>query len=102
MLAIGTEPSGLHCSYRWCINNRNRLHDLLLVGLRAGSVKVADNRGHACLVAHGSRQMDGLLGVVLREAARFQSVPGLHQVVQQRGVRRVGTVARTYDLTFPR
>ena len=67
MLAIGTEPSGLHCSYWWGIHDCDRLHDFLLVRLRAGSVDVTDDRGHASLVAHGGRQVDGLLGVILGE-----------------------------------
>ena len=68
MLAIGTKPSGLRCSYRGSINDRNSLNNLFLVGLGTGSVEVADNGGHAGLVAHGSGQVDGLLGVVLGEA----------------------------------
>ncbi len=63
------EPSGLSCAYRWGINDRHGLHNLLLVRLRTGAVEVADDRGHASLVAHVGRQMDGLLGVVLREPA---------------------------------
>lgn len=67
MLAIGTEPSGLHCSYRWGIDDRNSLDDFLLVRLGTGSVDVTDDGGHASLVAHGGRQVDGLLGVILGE-----------------------------------
>lgn len=69
MLAIGTEPSGLRCSYRWGINDGDGLDNLLLVRLRAGSVEVTDDGGHAGLVAHGGRQVDGLLGVILGESA---------------------------------
>lgn len=36
--------------------------------LGTGSVKVTDNSGHTGLVTHGGRQVDGLLGVILREA----------------------------------
>lgn len=61
-------PSGLHCSYRWGINDSDSLDDLLLVRLGARTVEVADNRGHTSLVAHGGSQVDGLLGVVLGEA----------------------------------
>lgn len=61
-------PSGLSCSYWWCIDDRDGLHDLLLVGLRAGSVEVTNDRGHAGLVAHGGGQVHGLLGVILGEA----------------------------------
>jgi len=42
------------------------------VGLGARTVKVADDGGHAGLVAHGGRQVDGLLGVILREAIERQ------------------------------
>jgi hypothetical protein len=38
------------------------------VQLGTRSVKVADDGGHSGLVTHGSRQVDGLLGVILREA----------------------------------
>ena len=44
------------------------------MSLRAGAVEVADDRGHAGLVAHGSGQVDGLLGVVLREAVAAPAV----------------------------
>lgn len=37
--------------------------------LGAGSVEVTDDGGHAGLVAHGGRQVNGLLGVILGEAA---------------------------------
>ncbi len=70
MLAIGTKPSGLHCSYRWRIDDRDGLNNFLLVRLRAGSVEVTNDRGHTGLVAHGGRQVDGLLGVILGEAGR--------------------------------
>lgn len=73
MLAIGTKPSGLHCSYWWGIDDRHGLDNLLLVRLRTGSVHVTDDRGHTGLVAHGGRQMDGLLGVILGEAAKRHS-----------------------------
>ena len=69
MLAIGTKPSGLHCSYRWRIDDRNGLNNFLLVHLRTRSLKVTDNGGHTGLVAHGGGQVDGLLGVILGEAA---------------------------------
>lgn len=44
------------------------LDDFLLVQLGTRAVQVADNRGHTSLVAHGSRQVDGLLRVILGEA----------------------------------
>jgi hypothetical protein len=38
------------------------------VQLRTRTVEIADNRRHTGLVAHGSREVDGLLGVILGEA----------------------------------
>ena len=40
------------------------------MGLRAGSVEVADDRGHAGLVAHHGCKVDGLLRVVFGEPAQ--------------------------------
>lgn len=41
--------------------------------LGTGTVKVTDDGGHTGLVAHGGRQVDGLLGVILGEAGlKFQ------------------------------
>lgn len=74
MLAIGTnEPSGLRCSYRRSINNGNGLNKFLLVRLGTGTVGVADDSGHTGLVAHGGRQVDGLLGVILGEPGGIES-----------------------------
>jgi hypothetical protein len=39
------------------------------VQLGSGTVEVADDGGHAGLVAHGRSEVDRLLGVILREAA---------------------------------
>ena len=36
--------------------------------LRTRTVQITDDRGHTSLVAHGGGQVDGLLGVILREA----------------------------------
>jgi hypothetical protein len=36
--------------------------------LRAGSVKIADDSGHAGFVAHGRGEMDWLLGVIFGKA----------------------------------
>jgi hypothetical protein len=44
------------------------------VGLGARAVEIADDRGHAGLVAHGGGQVDGLLGVILREAVMILAV----------------------------
>ena len=64
--------------------------------LRAGTVEVANDGGHAGLVAHGGRQVDGLLGVILGEAVgkRVSELSGK----EIKGNNRVFT----YDLTFPR
>lgn len=72
MLAIGTKPSGLRCSYWWGLHDRDGLHDFLLVRLRAGTVEIANNRGHTSLVTHGGSQVDWLLGVILGETGRAQ------------------------------
>lgn len=69
MLAIGRKPSGLHCSYRWRIDDRDGLDNFLLVGLGTGSFEVTDDGGHAGLVAHRGSQVDGLLAVILGKAA---------------------------------
>lgn len=37
------------------------------MSLGAGAVHVADDGGHASLVAHGGGKVDGLLGIILRE-----------------------------------
>lgn len=55
-------------SYRRSFDDCGSLDDLLLVQLRAGAVEVAHDGGHAGLVAHGGSEVDGLLGVILREA----------------------------------
>ena len=73
------------CAYRRGLNNSAGLDNLLLVQLRAGSVKIADDGGHTGLVAHGSGEVDGLLGVILREAARIVS----SACTQSRAVQRL-------------
>lgn len=55
-------------TYRRSLNDGNGLDDLLLVHLGTRTVKVTDDGGHTGLVAHGGRQVDGLLGVILGEA----------------------------------
>lgn len=70
------EPSGLCCAYRWGINDCHSLDNLLLVSLGAGTVEVANDGGHAGLVAHHGRQVDGLLGVILGEAVIAKSQLG--------------------------
>jgi hypothetical protein len=57
------------CAYRWGLDDGDGLDDLLLVQLGTGTVQIADDGGHAGLVAHGRGEVDGLLGVILREAA---------------------------------
>jgi hypothetical protein len=101
MLAIGTEPSGLRCSYRRSINDGDSLDDLLLVGLGARTVEVTDDGRHTGLVAHGGRQVDGLLGVILGEPVRegdesIRVSPSEPRKTQKRTTRRraTGTGAR--------
>jgi hypothetical protein len=67
MLAIGTKPSGLRCSYWWSLNDGDGLNDLLLVSLGAWAVKITDDRGHTSLIAHGGSKVDWLLRVILWE-----------------------------------
>lgn len=67
MLAIGTKPSGLRCSYWWCLNDSDSLNNLLLVRLCAGTVEVADDGSHTSLVAHSGSKVDWLRGVILGE-----------------------------------
>lgn len=74
MLAIGTKPSGLHCSYWWCLDDSDSLHNLLLVRLGSWAVEVADDGGHTGLVTHGGSQVHWLLWVILWEAAQKVSV----------------------------
>jgi len=59
-------------AYRGCLNDCACLHNLFLVHLRAGSVKVTDDCGHAGLVTHRSREVDRLFGVILGKAAVCQ------------------------------
>lgn len=101
MLAIGTKPSGLHCSYRWGINDGNRLNNFLLVRLRAGSVEVTNDGGHTSLVAHGGGQVDGLLGVILGEAVESIDQPLSSRIGDAKKAQKIFS-SSTYDLTFPR
>lgn len=55
-------------AYRRGFDDGDGLHDLLLVHLGAGTLEVADDGGHAGLVAHGGREVDRLLGVIIGEA----------------------------------
>jgi hypothetical protein len=55
-------------AYGRSLDDSAGLDNLLLVQLGTWSVEIADNCGHTGLVAHGGRQVDGLLGVILREA----------------------------------
>merc|ERR1711939_853537 len=58
------------------LDDGGSLDDLLLVHLRTRAVKVADNVGHAGLVAKEGRQVDRRLGVILGEALRLSAVAG--------------------------
>ena len=97
-------PSGLRRTHRRGINNGNGLNDLLLVRLGAGAVQVANNRGHASLVAEGGRQVDRLLGVILGEAVK-DIVSMLLAFLDSLGSPSENEfllVDFTYDLTRPR
>jgi hypothetical protein len=81
-------------SYRRSFDDSACLDDLLLVQLRARTVEVADDGGHAGLVAHGGSQVALLLGVVLREAVaqnHRQSMPSHSLPAPIRAVRFAGT-----------
>lgn len=68
MLAFANS-CGLSSTYRRSLDNGGSLNDLLLVHLGARTVEVTDDGGHTGLVAHGRGEVDGLLGVILGEAA---------------------------------
>jgi hypothetical protein len=80
-------------TYRRGLDDSHGLNNLLLVHLGTGTVKVTDDGGHTGLVAHGGRQVDGLLGVILGEAGAQHLVP--RNFFPER-------VPETNLLTFPR
>ena len=55
-------------TYGRCFNDSDGFNDLLLVHLRARTVKISHNCGHASFVSHGGGQVDWLLGIVFGEA----------------------------------
>jgi hypothetical protein len=55
-------------AYRWGLDDRNRLDNLLLVQFRTWPVEIANNGRHAGFVAHGGSEVDRLLWVILGEA----------------------------------
>lgn len=57
-------------AYRWGLDDCDGFDNLLLVQFRTGSVQIANNGGHAGLVAHGGGKVDGLLWVILGEAVK--------------------------------
>lgn len=69
------------------------------LGTRA--VEVADDGGHAGLVAHGGGEVDGLLGVILREAVVELAVSFRSLRTRTLGNGRLKGDS-TYDLTLPR
>lgn len=81
--------------HRRRLDDGDGLNDLLLVHLGTGTVKVTDDGGHTGLVAHGGRQVDGLLGVILGEAVLQVRPNVLLQV-------RTNPIAVTDLLTLPR
>jgi len=67
-LDVANETDGDHGR---SLDDSNGLDDFLLVQLGTGTVQITDNGGHAGLVAHSSRKVDGLLGVILGEAGNW-------------------------------
>lgn len=61
-------------TYGRSLDDGSSLDNFLLVHLGTRTVKVTDDGGHTGLVAHGGRQVDGLLGVILGEAAEQFSI----------------------------
>ena len=55
-------------TYRRCLNDSDSFNDLLLVHLRARTVKISYNCSHASFVSHSSGQVHWLLGIVFGEA----------------------------------
>jgi hypothetical protein len=60
-------------SYWWCLDDSDSLNNLFLVHLRTRSVEIADDGGHASLVAHGGGKVDWFLWVILRKAANVSA-----------------------------
>ena len=58
-------------AYRRSLDNGDSLDNLLLVQLGTRTVEVADDGGHAGLVAHRGGKVDGLLGVILGETMNW-------------------------------
>lgn len=80
-------------SYGRGLNDGGSLDNLLLVELGTGTVKVADDGGHTGLVTHVGGQVNGLLGVILREAVLSLILCTFR--------RSRPIVVNTHDLTFP-
>ena len=55
-------------SYGWCFDHSDGLDDFLLVHLRARSVQITNDSGHAGFVSHRSGQVDRLFWIVLGKA----------------------------------
>ena len=71
-------PSVFHviCSHnrhthRRSLNDSDGFDNFFLVEFGTGTVEIADDGGHASLVAHSGSEMDGLLGIIFREAVQL-------------------------------
>lgn len=63
-------------TYGRSLDDGNSLNNLLLVHLGTRTVQVTDDSSHTGLVAHGGSQVNGLLGVILREGLDLSPMAG--------------------------
>lgn len=86
---------GITETYGGSFNNGDGLDDLLFMHLRTRAVEVPHNGRHAGFVAHGCREVDGFLGVVLGEGLDLASMTGC-PLTGQEGQR---AMARRFELS---
>jgi hypothetical protein len=68
-----------HITYRRSLNDTDSLDNFLLVQLCTGTVEIANDCGHAGLVAHGGSEVNWLLWVILWEAIS-KSIDGIANI----------------------